>query len=169
MEQLWQQIQPALGPLASVADSAALVPQLYQVADALLRKVADEPPPDPKEQGGGKGKRPPKPEGGSDSKPQDGAGGGEQEYKGLEANGLGSAMRPEEMTPDDRAADEQAREVQDAMAEEGLDATLREIRRAMRQDRGGDERSYDEMVAFLERNPPPVSYTHLTLPTIRSV
>ncbi len=155
VEQLWQQIQPALGPLASVADSAALVPQLYQVADALLRKVADEPPPDPKEQGGGKGKRPPKPEGGSDSKPQDGAGGGEQEYKGLEANGLGSAMRPEEMTPDDRAADEQAREVQDAMAEEGLDATLREIRRAMRQDRGGDERSYDEMVAFLERNPPP--------------
>jgi nitric oxide reductase NorD protein len=152
VEQLWTRILPALDPMASVADSAALVPQLYQVADALLRKVADEPPPDPKEQGGGKGKKPPTPDG--SSKPEDGAGGAEQDYKGLEANGLGSAMRPEEMSPDDRAADEQARDVQDAMAEEGLEATLREIRRAMRQDRGGDESSYDEMVAFLERNPP---------------
>lgn len=153
VEALWAQVQGATGPESSVADSAAMVPQLYAVADGLLRKVADEPPPDPKDDRQGRGKKAPIPEGAP--KPQDGGGGSEQEYKGLEANGLGSAMRPEEMSAEDRAADEQAREVQDAMAEEGLDATLREIRRAMRQERGGDERSYDEMVAFLERNPPP--------------
>lgn len=63
-------------------------------------------------------------------------------------------LRPEAMAPEDREEDEQARRLQEELDGQGLESTLSEIRRALREQVPSDqaERSkYEEMVELLER------------------
>lgn len=149
VQALWARVEP-LTHSSTVEDSAGLLAGLYAQAEGHLRKVADEPPPQERERKKG-GKRPQRPS------PDDAPGESQAQmaYKGLDPKGMGAALRPEALGDEERWEDAQARELQEQMSEEGLEASLREIRRAMRQELGADERSYEEMVAWLERNPPP--------------
>jgi hypothetical protein len=114
-----------IGLTSSVNDVAGVLPELYGLADALFRKVDDE--------------------------AEDRTSGADlPEYGGLQDFGSGSQPRPEALDDEARAEDESARELREAMEEEGLEATLAEIRRALRGE-AMDGSSYEEMSAFLDR------------------
>lgn len=129
---------PATDAAARVEDVVSAVARVFPIAWELLVKAEEGQA--PTSQGGGK--RGPREEG------------EEQRYGGLEDPLSGSAARPEALGEADRAADEAARELREAMQQEGIAATLSEIRRAMAdRERGRNEASYEEMAAFLDRNP----------------
>ena len=164
-DQAWALLQQATGEAATVEDVVRQVSGAYGLAWALMR--SNEPTDGPPQSSGG-GKNPFG--GGGDSKDEPGepdraqGGGGdwrgegdEGEYKPREDDGMSGGIRPEAMTPEDRAEEGQARDAMEAMRQEGLEASLAELRRALRGREGprSDERSYEEMVAFLERNQAP--------------
>ncbi|MBK9645679.1 MAG: hypothetical protein IPO67_11100 [Deltaproteobacteria bacterium] len=156
-EAAWSLLRPE--SVRGVEDVAAAVQSAFPLAYRLMTFVEDGDlrPNDGQGQGGsGRRDRVETPDvgRGADSR-EDDAGQPQDGYRGLEEPMLGTALRPEALSAEDRAEDEAARELRAAMTEEGLDATLSEIRRALRQQTPLNDRSYDEMVAFLERNAAP--------------
>ncbi len=123
LEQAWSLSKAVRHPVSEVGDVARLLPEIYGVADALLRKV-DQEALDRTE--------------GFDA----------PEYGGLQDFSTGTEPRPEAMDAQSRAEDESARELREAMEQEGLEASLAEILRALRGEAGS---SYEEMAAFLDR------------------
>lgn len=154
LDAAWALIDPLRTRDASVADVAALVPELYPLADGLLIKVKPEDLKGPgPTRGSGQRRRNDVPDVGQVPGESD----ERQEYEGLEDSSLGSAIRPEALGESERAEDEAARDMRAEMEEAGIQATLSEIRKAMQQHERGktEDRSYDEMMAFLERMPAP--------------
>jgi nitric oxide reductase activation protein len=150
----WAQLEPELG-VGDVQSTARLMLGLYPLADGLMRKVDPNDLPqnqeeaieqmrqrlDPAESGG---------RGDPDSAQETG------DYNGIEQGMLSTGVRPEELSADARDADEQARQVRDAMEDEGFEAALSEIRRAMQAEgRPDDDATYEAMMAVLERMPAP--------------
>ncbi len=125
IEQAWAAVQAVSTEHHGVGDVARALPGLYGLADALFRKVEDE-----------AGQR-------TDAADL-------PDYGGLADFDSKTEARPEALDGDARAQDEAARELRDAMEEEGIEATLAEIRRALRGEMM-DGSSYEEMAAFLER------------------
>jgi len=123
--QAWARSQDAIGPQGTVDAVAGVLPAIYGLADALFRKVDDD-----------AGQR----TDGFEPPP----------YEGLHDFDSGTEARPEALDQEARAQDEAARELREAMEEEGLEASLAEIRRALRGE-AADGSSYEEMAAFLER------------------
>jgi len=164
-DKAWERLSTAILPGATVGDVALQVGGAYGYAWALMR--SNEPTDGPPEPSGG-GKNPF--QGGGDSgdepgEPERPKGGGgdwrgesdEGNYQPREDDGMSGGIRPEAMTAEDRESETQARDALEAMREEGLEASLAELRRALRgrEVSRGDERSYEEMVAFLERHEAP--------------
>ena len=153
LDACWELIQPLLGEDATVGQVAELLPALYPHADGLLVKVKPEDLKGPgPTRGSGQRRRNDVPDVGQ--VPGEGA---EDDYQGLEDSSLGSAIRPEALTDLEREQDEAARDMREDMEEAGIQATLSEIRKAMQQHEAGrtEDRSYDEMMSFLERMPAP--------------
>ncbi|MCP4810447.1 MAG: VWA domain-containing protein [Proteobacteria bacterium] len=153
LEAAWELIEPLTTTDATVGQVAALVPELYPLADALLVKVKPEDLKGPgPTRGSGKKRQNERPEMPGDVPADDE---GEGAYEGLEDSALGSAIRPEALGDSERAQDEAARDMREDMEEAGIEATISEIRKAMQQHERGktDDSSYDEMIAFLERMP----------------
>jgi len=130
-----------------VEDVAAMLRSAYPYADALLKKVGPE----------DLGRRPQPSERGEAEVPGLADLPGGEDYSGLEDSALGAAIRPEALNPEQRGEDDEARELREALEEEGLEASLSEIRKALKQHKQGktEDRSYDQMIAFLERMPAP--------------
>jgi len=126
LEAAWRIVEACTELDGGVDDVAARLPELYGLADGLLVKVED----------------------GEASQRVEGA--EQPEYGGLADFQTGTEPRPEAMDAEERAEAEAARELREAMEQEGLEATLSEIRRALRGE-VDDGSSYEEMAAFLER------------------
>jgi nitric oxide reductase NorD protein len=171
LEGAWERMAPACQEGATVQDVAAALGEIYPLAWGLMARAEEggrQQPPggggrDPGGPGGRGGRGPgepdmPQPRGGSGAQP-DAARPDAQDnpYRGLEDDPLMGGIRPDAMTPADRAIEMKAHEQLDAAVEEGIEATLAELRRALRQKEPSraDERSYEEMVAFLERSEAP--------------
>ncbi|HJN73186.1 MAG TPA: hypothetical protein QGF58_04540 [Myxococcota bacterium] len=145
-DRVWKLMSEVLD--AEVEDVAAMLPRVYPVADALLRKVGSEDLGKPGERQG------------RDAMPQLGEGpdwASQDDYRTLEESSMGASIRPEARGAGEREEDDRARELREAMEEEGLEASISEIRKALRQHQQGrtEDRSYDDMIAFLERMPAP--------------
>jgi len=142
----WAELEPLLdGDVHGIAE--ALVRVYAPVAD-LMRKAEEGPTPQPD---GSKRRRGPSMPGG-DGQPQDGDGQTEETpYRGMQEPLPVADIRPEELTPQDRAEEAEALELLEQLRQEGSELDLARLRRALRSKDPGDERSYEEMVAFLER------------------
>ncbi len=153
VDRAWDLIAPLLAEDTTVLEVARLLPSLYPIADGLLRKVqdSDKKGKPPSKGSSGRGGRTPETSAGREGEAPEGA------YRGLESSTLGTGIRPEEMDTQMRDQDEAARDVREAMEEEGIEAAISEIRKAMKQHEQGrtEDRSYEEMIAFLERMPAP--------------
>ncbi|MCB9744250.1 MAG: hypothetical protein H6741_03600 [Alphaproteobacteria bacterium] len=156
--QAWALLAPAAQVGARVEQVAEAVLAAWPLAWGLLTKVKDEDLQPPSPQGGDSGRGPradlpgraPEPER-PDPRAQP-----QEDYGGLEESLIGSATRPEALGESEREQDEAARELREAMEDEGIEATLSEIRRALKaREQGKDDRSYEEMAAFLDRMPAP--------------
>lgn len=142
---IWSAMSGALD--GRVEDVAGLMHRVYPFADELLRKVRPE----------DLGKQKPGDPRNPNAVPDLGdlPDWARDDYQGLEESSMGAQIRPEERSEGQRAEDDEAHELREDMEEEGLEASISEIRKALLQHRQGhtEDRSYDEMIAFLERMP----------------
>ena len=142
----WELLEPTLS--GDVHDIVGVLGDVYGRVASMMISAQEGPPPTSSGQRHHRGPS----MGGGDGEPQQGEGEAEAEdYRGMQEPLPMADIRPEELTPQDRQEEADALEILEQLRNEGSELDLARLRRALRNKDGADERSYEEMVAFLER------------------